>query len=522
MDVRQYLTNHGPGLTSGLIEAMTKSGLSPAAARQRITRAQATYTRLAGIRFAKNARFIYLEDQYGGPDFWNAIERAFKASGPSYWGAVVGLKARGGRCPKSMFPSVCGAPLARNRQLSPDRILERLCAIRLLEEEIDAATGETYVQFRPHSYHKMSYARLKALLIAETVTLQAVRQWARCMGFGSYGKFQIRGEGDLPVVSGVAWDITAPSYMRPLVSARAGALKPGFFACDVNLNGPLKEDAVALFVRKHDMASAPQNVAPILPFLIGEVFTPAGFDLARKAGIIATTVSDLFGTEVGKALRDLIDLLSDTGATAAVNPEHLYNVMAALTRIEGAADNLRGALFELAIGSLVKDIESGYLLTGQTLKDYKTGQSAEIDVLLHNKSENQLLVIECRSKIPGAHVGTTDIEKWYSDRVPLIERLLRQDRHYVDSKIRFELWSNGFFADNALAWLQAQSTVFPKHSIGWKQGDALKEYAKDASSAAIRKILNEHYFLHPMAKVKARRKKKNAAITTEDIVTSAA
>lgn len=511
MDVKQFLTKHGPGLTSDLIEAMTKSGISPAAARQRVTRAQSEYTRLAGIRFAKNARFIYLEDQYGGSDFWNAIERAFKVGGQSYWGTVAGLRARGGRCPKSIFPSVCGAPLARNRQLSPDRILDRLCAIQLLEEETDASTGETFVQFRPHSYHKISDANMKAMLIAEAVALQAVRQWARRLGFGSYGKFRIRGEGDLPVVSGVAWDMTAPSYMRPLVSARSGSLKPGFFVCDVNLNGPLDEDAVAHFVRKHDMASAPQNVAPILPFFIGEVFTQAGFDLARKAGITATTVSDLFGTEVGKALRNLIDLLSDAGATAAVNPEHLYNVMAALTKIEGAAENLRGALFELAIGSLVKDIESGYLLTGHKLKDYETKQSAEIDVLLYNAEAGTLLIVECKSKIPGVRVGIADVKKWHSDRVPLIERLLRQDRRYETCVIRFELWSNGLFAEEALGWLQAQSNEFPKHSLGWKQGDALKEYAKKAKSAAIRKTLNEHYFLHPMARMQTRRQQNSVS-----------
>ena len=160
-----------------------------------------------------------------------------------------------------MFPTICGAPIARNRQLSPKRILERLSAIQLLEEETDSTTGEVYVRFRPHSYSRTPDAVMKATLIAESITLQAVRHWARRIGFGSYGKFKIRGEEDLPVVSGVAWDITAPSYMRPLVSAHGGVLKPGFFVCDVNLNGALDEDTVALFIRKHDMASAPKCCA---------------------------------------------------------------------------------------------------------------------------------------------------------------------------------------------------------------------------------------------------------------------
>lgn len=94
--VSDLLEKIGPCLTSELAKAMVDGGLSDAAARQRITRAQEEYTRLAGLRFAKNARFIYLEDQYGTRQFWEAIERAFRSSGTAYWGAVTGLRARGG------------------------------------------------------------------------------------------------------------------------------------------------------------------------------------------------------------------------------------------------------------------------------------------------------------------------------------------------------------------------------------------------------------------------------------------
>lgn len=484
---------------------MTEQGVSPAAARQRITRAQSDYKRLAGLRFAKNARFIYLDDQYGNHDFWDAIERAFKSSGPSYWGAVVGLKARGGRCPKSLFPSICGAPLARSRQLSPERILERLEAIQLLEEEFDDVSDQSFIQFRPHGYPKSPDALIKATLLAEYVALHSIRDWARRIGFGSYGKFRMRDDLEPPIVSGITWDLSAPSYMRPLTSVRKGSLRPGFFICDINLNGPIGEDLVALFVRKHDMASAPINVAPILPFLVGEVFTQDAFDLARQAGITATTIADLFGKETAKALRDLIGLLSNAGATAAVNPDHLYQVMTALTKIEGAANNLRGALFELAIGSLVKDIEDGYLLTGQTRKDYSSGRSAEIDVLLNRPDGIPVLVIECKSKIPGARVTRDEVEKWYSDRVPLIYNILSADPRFIDRTFQFELWSNGPFDAKALEWLTSKDTEFGAYSVGWKDGEMLKEYAKEASSGTIRKMLNEHYFLHPLTKLSKKR-----------------
>ncbi len=499
-DIVDLLKQHGPCLTSSLIGQLEARGVTNAAARQRITRARSRYTRLAGLRFAKNARFIYLEDQFGDKRFWSALEDAFRSSGQAYWKSLAGLKARAGVCPVSMFPSVCGAPLARDRQLSPTRVIERLSAINLLETIMDDVSGRSFVQFKPHHLPKASLQSVNAVLLAERVALHGLRDWARRIGFGSYGRFTIRGDETPAVVSGVAWDLTAPSYMRPLVTAREGKLKPGFFVCDINLNGIIDEDAVAVFVSKHDMASAPVNVAPIFPMLIADVYTDTAFSRARQAGIVATTVAHLFGEETAKALRDLIGLLTDTGATAAVNPEHILRVMNALTKIEGAANNIRGSLFELVVGNLVKDIEGGYLSAGERKRDYETGRSAEIDVELIVPDDRPVLLIECKSKIPGAVVTIDQVQHWYHDRVPLITKILSNESRYLDRSFRFEIWSNGPFSDDALQWLENQQLEFDRHSVGWRDGKSMKKYAQKAKSASVRKILNEHYFLHPLAK----------------------
>lgn len=499
--ISQLLRQTGPALSSEIIDRLVKDGVSPSAARQRIARGQSEYVRLAGLRFAKNARFIYLDDQYGDKRFWDAIERAFKTSGISYWAAVAGLKARGGSCPKSLFVTACGAPAARKRQLSPERVLERLTAINLLGEENDGISDIPWIRFRPNVYEKDSSATLTATLLAENTALLAIRDWARKIGLGSYNKFRTRGDAEAPIVSGITWDLSAPCYLRPLVSARAGAVRPAFFVCDVNLRAPVDDDFVSVIVRKHDLASAPANVAPIFPLLVAEVYTQAAFDLARKSGIAATTVSGLFGIEIAKALRDLIDMLSDAGATAAVNPDHLYQVMASLTKIEGAANNIRGALFELAIGNLVKDVEQGYVVIGQRWLELFSRRWAEIDVLLDRPDGKPVLVVECKAKIPGARVSRDEVKKWFSDRVPLIHKALIQDDRYKGRKFDFQLWSNGPFHAAAADWLGRQITDFGDHSVGWKDGTALKAYAAKSRSGAIKKILNEHYFLHPLSKL---------------------
>ena len=201
-------------------------------------------------------------------------------------------------------------------------------------------------------------------------------------------------------MSGIAWDISAPSYLRPLVSAPDGAIRPGFFVCDVSLGHQISDAEVEIFVRKYDMAASPPKVAPIMGFFVADGFVSSAYDKARSAGIVAATASQLFGEEVAKALGDLIRVLSDAGKAAAVNPEHLEKVMNRLTKIEGASANLRGSLFELVIGNLLVAVTGGYLTIGR-----KIGRIAELDVVVDLAEEGRSIIIECKAKIPGAMVS---------------------------------------------------------------------------------------------------------------------
>jgi hypothetical protein len=498
--VAALLRRVGPSLSTELIAEMARDGVSLASARQRIARAGPDVVRLAGLRFPHNARFVYLPDQFGDHVYWRAIERTFREHGKAYWGAVAGLKARGGCFPRKHFAGVCGSPAARLRQLSPERVLERLMAIQMLEEVTDDATGEPFVKFRPYVYGGDAIATVRARLVAENVVLHGMKEWCRRTGFGSFDRVRVRDDDAAPLVSSVTWDLSAPCYARPLVRASASGIKPGFVVCDVNLRGALDEDAVGIFVRKHDQASAPANVAPIMPFLIADGFTAAGFSMAKTKGVLATTTGHLFGEDVAKALRDLISLLTDTGKTASVNPEHIERVLSNLTRIEGAANNLRGALFEIVVGSLVKDVEGGYLRAGDKWTDLRSGRSAEIDVLLDRPEDKGVLIIECKSKIPGGRVSIEEIQKWHGDRVPLLYDILRTDSRFSNKTLTFELWTNGPIADDAVAWLDTQASR-NEFSVAWKDGTAMKKYTDKAASAAIRKALNEHYFRHPLARV---------------------
>ena len=497
------MKKNGPGLTSEFITALTKSGISASAARKRIQRAGNQYKRFAGLRFEKNARFIYLEGQYGDKRFWEKFENACYIAGKSYWVAIVFLKSRGGIVPIELFPRITGAPVARKSQLSPDRILDRLLNINLLE--IYSESEKSYVRFKPQCFRRVSLLEVRANDAAEEIALTGVKEWARNIGFGSYGKFAKRYDADSPVVSGISWDLSAPSYMRPLVSVRNHNVVPGFIVCDINLWSDIVVHEAEAFVRKCDMAAAPPKVPPILPMLIGHNFEREAFSILKGNGILAVTLEHMFGKELAAALFDLVDMLTDLGRRISGNPDHLTTVMKSLSRIHGASNNLLGAVFELAIGGVVKDVEGGYLKTNERRRDIATGREAEIDVQLDRGAERGVLVIECKAKLPGARVSQADIKKWYEDRVPLIHSILSCGGAYTDKSFHFELWSNGEFTASGLSWLEKQNTDCAGYTVGWKEGKELKVYSDQVSNKSLKGILNDYYFKSALKKVISKR-----------------
>ena len=498
-ETETLLRRLGPALTTKHIAELVKTGISEPTARKRVQRGTAHYQKLAGIRFEKNTRFIYRPEDYGDVKFWNNLEEAFYTHGKSYWAALVNLRARGGACLKERFAQISGAPSARKRQLSPDAILERLTAINLLEETVEG--DQTYLKLKPFHLRTAPIEVIRATELAEFVALHGIKEWARRLGFGSYNQFNMRGEDKAPVVSGITFDLSAPAYFRPLLQILDGVAKQGFFACDINLHGIIEEDEVEAFVRKCDGAAFSNNVGRIMPMLVADVFSAKGLDLAKRKGILAITLENLFGAELAKALRDLVSLLTNAGATASVNPVHLMHVMRTLSKIEGASANLRGALFELVVGSLVKDVEGGYLKTGQKLLEMGTGRKAEVDVQLDKEDNKGFLVIECKAKNPGARVSEQEVRRWYKDRVPLIHRILDTGYKEVERPFHFEIWTNGIFAKSALDWLKTQRKTCDGYTVDWKDGAALKLYADKASNSSFRSMLNEHYFKNPMTVV---------------------
>ena len=283
------------------------------------------------------------------------------------------------------------------------------------------------------------------------------------------------------------FDLCGPCYLRPLARTRKSKTDPGFLVADVLLNNEtLDEAAVAPFLRKCATLSHLRKIRPFLPMLIADGFTPEALRACRSRGIIATRPETLFGRDVAEALADLFKTLSNAAAMAAANPDRVENLFTRLSAIEGSAGNLRGALFELLVGHVVRSVEGGSIDIGVLVTNPRTGQKAEIDVRL--VKERTVIVYECKGYQPSSTIRKDEIEEWLSKRIGIINATQRYEQRFDGCEFRFEYWTCGSFDEEAIAQLEAASIRTRKYAIGWKDGAAVREYAKAIKAPEIRKF----------------------------------
>jgi hypothetical protein len=468
--------------------------MSADAARQTLSRISDEVHVLRGLPFPKRSRFLFLEKQFGTDQFWKTLLAAVSESSPSYTSAIASLHARGGLAPLSHVGIIFGAPLKQKGQLSSSSILESLLAVKLVNKIDIVGLGEC-ISLGGSDFG--SIAKLRARLLTEKVLLDAMRNWAIRMNMASQKQTKIRDDSPAPLFATFQFDLCSPCYLRPLRRWSAQKIDPGFLVADVLLGRMLTVEDVFPFVRKCTTLSHLKKIRPFLPMLIADGFTEEALKKCRSEGIIATRPQTVFGEDIGKALADLLQVLTNAAVVAATDPERIEKLFSGLSKIEGAAGNLRGALFEVVVGHMVRSIEGGSIDIGALILDLQTGKRAEIDVRL--VKERIITVYECKGYQSSATVKVQDVELWLSKKVATIANAQRREQRFDGCTQGFEFWTCGTFEDAALQALETAKAQTKKYSIAWKDGAAIREYAKKLVAPGIRKILDEHYFSHSTA-----------------------
>lgn len=494
--ILNLLTRRGPLASSEIKKYLIQLGASETSARQQISRASRDrIKKFTSIQLPKREAFLYLEEQYGSQQFWENLYQAHIKSNTVYANAISSIISRRGWIPKSHFKIISGAPVVLKGHISSDKIMEQLIRSKILIEETDLSYGPI-LKLTPSLFEDYKDININ-LKIIEDILVDAMVNWVKKTGFGSYDAIKKRTLHEIPEFGQFGWDITAPSYLHPFRDYTSGKLNPGFLVVDV-ANATIDKNAAKYFIKKCDSIRSIKKMRPFLSILMANKFSNDAFSLGKTSGLVFTTPEIMFGNEVAKSLQSLANTLENASAVAASNPDQLYKLLKTLSKVEGAAINVRGALFELLVGHIVLKADGDTINIGVTVNNLDN-RKAEIDVQ-RIKGDHEVAIYECKGYQPTKKISIEEIQKWF-EKIVIIYKALKSDPFFVNRSITFEYWTSGTFSTEAEDFLTSKKENTRKYEINWKNGTQIISYARSKKLTSMVDTLKEHYANHPLSKV---------------------
>jgi Holliday junction resolvase len=252
-----------------------------------------------------------------------------------------------------------------------------------------------------------------------------------------------------------------------------------------------EQDLEYFFVKTDAMRNQP-NTRPFLAMFLAERYTNAALKVGRNKGLLLVTTETLFGREVASGLSQLIQVLNNAAKAIGANQALVSELFAKLDNLKGASLNVRGWLFELLAGHMLKTDGWSINSIGELRKDPQSGEMAEVDVLA--TKGNDVIVLECKGYVTN-NVAEDEVEKWLTKSVPRIRASLLSEKFYQQKQIRFEFWSTSTFSAEAVTYLKHKKTEIMRFSFGWSDGASLMEFSKKIKSQYAFRILREQYQL---------------------------
>lgn len=495
-EVVKLLQQAGPQASSSVLRRFERQGCSPDAARKRLERLRLPIRRIRGLGLPKGQQLLFLEGDYGNHSFVAALQDAWINHRSVHAHALAALRGSGGMLPRHLFAGRGGVPERMSKQIGLDALTPHLTKFRLVEVKEEPPLGECYLLGPLFQDEPLDMDRCRALSISEGVLLGAVHEWVRRLGFISYDSARLRDAADPPRFAQFTFDLVAPSYLRPLATKGSAKVNPGFVVADIWLGRTLESEHIGGFLRKCEMIRSQPRSRPFVAFLVAERFDDGAFKLGKKAGVVVTTPETLFGSEIAQSLRDLSDALTNAARAATNAPQLVPRLFGSLSKIEGAANNLRGPLFELVVAYTLQTLEGGTVDIGRRIKA-RSGP-AEIDVLLHHPE--LVRACECRGHGPGKTVSLEDVMKWRTEKVPRWKQWLDDHSELRKSEYSFEYWTTGTLDKDAKAYLKKEARAVRRYRLTSWSGAEVATQVRRTKQPHLGDVLNEHYLRHPIAK----------------------
>lgn len=478
--VEKIIKEKGPILSSELIQIIENQnkGISKEAARKRISRVGNDISKIKGL-FTDGQILFHDKAIYNSEEYFLGLSQALKKSGKQYHIILQSLDFHFGQIRTEQLPSYSINPVDNLKgHLTFHTALDNLKSLNLLSQD------DNYINISPNiSDDNSNYKRSKGIEVAKNFLLIQFNDWARKLGLASYNTSSFYSE-----FGKYQFNYVNPSYLGTLPRYNANKkVVPGFLVADILIGNSVNENQVEFFVNKVKTLKYRRNVAQFLPFLIVESIDTKSLNILKAEGIAIGFVNELFGEKYKDLLNSLIGMVTNAGAILKKNPEAYLDLITNLNKlVDGKTNNLKGDLFELAVGYYqgrkCNSIDIGKLINFE-------GKQREIDVL--GFLPNKIIIAECKGY--NHQVSEEEVETWLGEKVPVIRKWLLDQSHLTDRDLCFEFWSTGGFTSGAKTLLEKRKSSMKKYQIDYFEIKDMLQKSKELKSKKFTEILREYY-----------------------------
>jgi hypothetical protein len=480
--IAELITTNGPILSSDLIQAIKENStesLNDEALRKRLSRLPSTVRRLKGI-FSQKQALYYDADIYGSPEYFEGLRDALKKAGKQYAYLLEALEFHYGSLPVSQLSAYGVNPQTDSvGHLTFDTALFRLRELNLVSQWDDNIRLNDVLMHIPANER-----HARAVLLAKDILLLQFNDWARKIGLVSYntGGFYVN-------FHNYGFAFVSPSYISTLATFKEGKILPGFVVADVLVGNNISVEAVEFFVKKIDILKARRGLRPFIPFLLVDGLEPDALALLKSKGIVIGFVNQLFGPQYQELLNLLVKEVTNAGAMLKKNPETFIKLLHQLTAlVSGKTNNLKGDLFEMAVGYYHSKMGSGLLDIGK--KIFQNNDQREMDVFA--VYGNKVVIAECKAY--NFQVDKSYIEEWVSEKIPVIRDWILSSPTLADKAIEFQYWATGGFDESAWELINRIEPKTKKHKLEFLDQARMLEKSKQAKSTKFTELIHEYFF----------------------------
>lgn len=480
-NLTKHIENQGGMLSGELAKYIAETQkITESAARKRVQRLISPIHKLTGV-FSEKQSFVYHATNYKKPIYFEKLGEALSIAAKRCAVVVNTINYHYGVISKSELANYSFSPITNIKgHLKYSTLLDKLLQLEIIHEYDDEHFGVNYYL---NNKGNTNFRHYKAIEFSKDLIINQFLIWSRNIGFISFNSGKRNS-----LVGGFQFAITGPTYINGLVQYTNGEPKPGFFVADVLIGNTTNLEHVDFFIQKVTAIRASNPSLRLFPVLIVDGVEVSALNKLKQVGVLIASIKEIFGNDYNELLKNLINTITNAGAILRKDPENYIKLMSQLTKlVEGKTNNLRGDLFELAVGYYYGKY-CKFLEIGKKVRNENEPKEREIDVFAIY--EQEVRVVECKGY--NYPLDDTYVIKYLNEHIPSIRKWL--DKSFSNRDQIFEIWSTGGFTPEAQALLEKAKINTKKYKVDFLNKTDILNRAKELKTSKFVEILKDYYF----------------------------